>query len=194
MEYRLQEGGSSSVPSLMVLRLTKNERQLSFFSVLNFFSSSFIFLSFFWLLLFWTTIVVSWVFLCWFWFCFIRWRGLFVFSLVLLEECARMLGLLWSFFEWTWCQNMGGAWTISVGVRTHLCVQSWTYRIRIFEELGAWRNRFLHSSWCVQSLCFWPWQQLFRYASLPPLCFFPCLNMFKVSSLQDAWSLAHRDP
>ncbi len=102
--------------------------------------------------------------------------------------------LLWYFFEWTWCQNMGGACTISVEARTHLCAQLWASRIRIFEELGAWRNRFLHNSRCFQSLCIWPWQQLFRYAALPPLCFFPCLNMFKVSSLQDAWSLAHRDP
>ncbi len=149
---------------------------------------SFIFLSFFRLLLFWTTIVVSLGV-----FVFVLFHSLERFVCVLSCSTWRMCKnahLLWS--EWTWCQNMGAAWTISVEVRTHLCAQLRTYRIRIFEELGAWRNRFLHSSWCFQSLCIWPWQQLFWYAALPPLRFFPCLNMFKVSSLQDAWSLAQR--
>jgi hypothetical protein len=46
VEYRLQEWGGSSVPSSMALRSTKYDRQLRFFSLLNFFSSSFFFLCF----------------------------------------------------------------------------------------------------------------------------------------------------
>ncbi len=36
--------------------------------------------------------------------------------------------------------------------------------------------------------------QLFQYVVFPPLHFFLYLNMFKVFSLQDAWSLVHKNP
>jgi hypothetical protein len=98
VEYTLQEWGGSSVPSSMALRSTKYDRQLRFFSVLNFFSSSFFSLCF----------SRSFSDRCCFNHCdlpgrfrvcfgfvsFLEDIGSFVFSLVLLEECARILALL----------------------------------------------------------------------------------------------------
>ncbi len=96
MEYGLQVGGSSSFPSLMALHSTKYDCQLRFFSVLNFFSSSFIFLSFFWLLLFCTTIVVS--------------LGVFMLVLVLFHSLERFVFVL-SCSTWRMCKN---AWSFMI--------------------------------------------------------------------------------
>jgi hypothetical protein len=93
VEYRLQEGGGSSVPSSMALRSTKYDRQLRFFSL---FSSSFFFLSFFRSLLF-QPLRFLWAFSCWFWFCFIPWRDWFVCvdSFYLKSVLCSFMILLW---------------------------------------------------------------------------------------------------
>jgi hypothetical protein len=98
VEYSLQEWGGSSVPSSMALRSTKYDRQLRFFSLLNFFSSSFLFFFFsrsfsdrccFNHYDFPGRFRVDFGFVS-----FLEEIGSFVFSLVRLEECARILALL----------------------------------------------------------------------------------------------------
>jgi hypothetical protein len=132
------------------------------------------------------------VFSCWFWFCFIPWRDWFI----CVHSCStwRMCKNTSSFMILLWLDMVprhGGTWIINVGACTQLCAQLWTYTVRSFEELSAWRNWFLHSSLCFQSLCIWPWQQLFWYAIFLLLHFFPCLNMFKVSycKMLEVWHI-----
>ncbi len=145
-----KRGGYNSILSSMALCSTKYNHQFKFFSMFNFLSSSFF--------LFFSIIVIQplqfpWVFSCWFWFCLIPWRDWFV--CVHSHSTWRMCKNAWSLMIFLWLDMVpkhGGAWIINVGTCTHLCAQLWTYKIRSFEALGAWRNWFLHNSLCFQSL------------------------------------------